>query len=215
MKKYIAIAALAVASIIITAAALNSAEPQATGLVAEASNEVPYERPSAGAKITKEEEARAKDISDIQPMKRPELFVKTIPGSSGDIVTIVTKEDGGTGIHVRPPVPNPENSAEYQPGVLKKTTTPTETYREFQVLVMTSTNLVNWYPVSYGEKYPETKQPRYFRLWTQIDESQATRERFFKNHPEALANIDEMIARTSGEAQERLKKLRQAVENSK
>jgi hypothetical protein len=159
-------------------------------------------RESAEARVA--ERVREFGLTNLVPVKRPEVLVKTEQLDGKEIVhSIVTKENGAMRVRVLGTNAIPENPEEYQPGALKKITRPTDTYRDFHVFVVTSTDLTNWYPVSYGEKYPESKQPRYFKLWTEVDRT------------ETMSSIETLMERSSGAQLERLKKLKQAAEGSK
>jgi hypothetical protein len=93
--------------------------------------------------------------------------MKTIVIDGKEQTVIITKGENET--HTRTSFSSSGKPEEYQPGMAKLVTPVDDDYKALYVYVVTSTDLTNWYPVSYGEKYSETKKPRYFKMWVEPD----------------------------------------------
>ena len=81
----------------------------------------------------------------------------------------------------------PENAAE--------TVTPDD--KPCVVYVVTSTDRTNWYPASFGQSFPESKTPRYFKIWTGEDRIAVIKAARAKADKESEA-IVEKIKRGNG-----------------
>jgi hypothetical protein len=163
MKKYIAIAALAVASIILVAFAV---------LPGHSADNTTAQPPTTQEKQVRQEikqemdARRAQAMSRVppitgQPVERPTLYVDDT-GSSVLVTTVFAKNGREQRRSFRPALATPANLAE--------TVTPSsQKDKPCVVYVMTSTDRTNWYPVSFGQTFPESKTPRYFKMWTEED----------------------------------------------
>jgi len=176
MKNHIATAALAVASIITAAtgfklvAAQGASEltVQPARLAIWETNSVTPEREKA-ADVGREELKRMFNLMEAQPVDRPALFVKDGETKSVQIIMVTTNRIGNPltrKYNFRPLDSQPED---YKTGAVKLVTPVSQSSSPFMVFVLTTTDFTNWYPVSFGQTFPESEQPRYFLMWTELD----------------------------------------------
>ena len=200
MKKHITTAALAVASIITVFAVLpgHSAATN-TAVKFRGTNglwitPIPFEESAVtperekAADVRREELRRMFELMEAKPVDRPELFVKDGGTNGTQIIMVTTNRVGGrltSGCQFGALASQPED---YQTGGVRMVTPMSESYRPFKVFVLTSTNLMSWYPVSFGQTFPESKQPRYFRMWPEIDSVSFHQERLDKIMAERRKN---------------------------
>ena len=191
MKNYIATAALAVASIstAATGSELVAAEviPELPWQSDRETSTVTPEREKA-ADVRREELKRMFNLMEAQPVDRPALFVKD-GGTNGVQTIMVTTNRIGNPLTRKYNFGKPSDKVEdYQTGAARLLTPISESYRPFMVFVLTSTDLTNWYPVSFGQTFPESKQPRYFKMWTELDSVSLQQERLDKIMAERQKN---------------------------
>jgi hypothetical protein len=187
MKKYGALATLIIVSTLtvltlafklVAAQGASELTVQPARLIWE-TNSVTPEREKA-ADVRREERKRMFELIEAQPVYRPELFVKDGGTNGTQIIMVTTNRIGGPltrrydfgALNAQP--------EDYQTGAAKLVTPVSESHRPFMVFVLTSIDFTNWYPVSFGQTFPESKQPRYFMMWTEIDSLNLHQERLDK-----------------------------------
>ena len=199
MKNYIAIAALGVAIITVFAALPGHSAATNTAVKFRGTNglwitPIPFEESAVtperekAADVRREERKRILNLIEAKPVDRPELFVKDGGTNGTQIITVTTNQVGG-------PLTRKYNfgklegeARDYQPGAARLVTPVSQSHGPSMVFVVTSTDRTNWYPVSFGQTFPESEQPRYFLMWTEMDSVSFQQKRLDKIMAERRKN---------------------------
>ena len=163
MKKYIAIATLLVASILIGFAVLpgHSADNTTT-------QPPTTQKGQPWPQMKQEMEARLAQTGSMMPpikgqlVECPKLYVDDTGPNGVWVTTVIENNRGKTRTFFNPAL---------APGNAAETITPDD--KPCVVYVVTSTDRTNWYPASCGQSFPESKTPRYFKMWTGEDRGAA------------------------------------------